>query len=430
MKREEVQTAEGVRGSASGWQALDATPQEESHGRMQMGPAPLTLVSEAAEGCYDSKFVAAEVNADFKVYVLTGITQESEAYEGKGTLEMTEGSNLYLNRRWVNEPFGGSGGSRKKGVGDKLLTKKLGRLPHSCQRPGPCEDQLQAMDITSFYKKPGSYIGVDPPDYIPLFCPRLDEDDQDNESIMEDESLDALSEHGQSEHTVNAVVLPVVEKPIEYSKSQPGLNPSFAQVTNVRGKESTAAGYIVEAQRLTDLGIIFGGDVRMDTAFLIRDVSRTWTQQELMSQDPMLGVWPGAETVVSVSLQNLNMQEARHFVLSITAMPVDYRGKPVVYKTLRNRKVFARVQFSQSGATSIKESGPLNPGGGVQTLSRTLPNWVFSVNHLQAIGVDVNNCAAFDFVVSAKITRADTGHTTQMLVSEQRVYWGGSPYYH
>ncbi|KAJ3083795.1 hypothetical protein HK102_000906 [Quaeritorhiza haematococci] len=47
-----------------GWQAVDATPQEESHGIYQMGPASLTAVKNGIDLPYDTDFVIGEVNAD------------------------------------------------------------------------------------------------------------------------------------------------------------------------------------------------------------------------------------------------------------------------------------------------------------------------------------------------------------------------------
>lgn len=48
-----------------GWQAIDATPQEESDGQYQCGPAPVEAVrrGDVTQG-YDTPFVFAEVNAD------------------------------------------------------------------------------------------------------------------------------------------------------------------------------------------------------------------------------------------------------------------------------------------------------------------------------------------------------------------------------
>ncbi|XP_075905294.1 coagulation factor XIII A chain-like [Nelusetta ayraudi] len=49
----------------SGWQAVDATPQETSEGRYRCGPASLTAIKtgEVSYG-YDTKFIIAEVNSD------------------------------------------------------------------------------------------------------------------------------------------------------------------------------------------------------------------------------------------------------------------------------------------------------------------------------------------------------------------------------
>jgi hypothetical protein len=52
------------------WNAVDATPQEHSHGIYQMGPAPVaTYVKKNKDGCYDNQFVISEVNADIKLFV-------------------------------------------------------------------------------------------------------------------------------------------------------------------------------------------------------------------------------------------------------------------------------------------------------------------------------------------------------------------------
>ncbi|CAL4096191.1 unnamed protein product [Meganyctiphanes norvegica] len=50
-----------------GWQAIDATPQEESDGIMQCGPASLEAIRRGDIGLgYDGGFIFAEVNADIK----------------------------------------------------------------------------------------------------------------------------------------------------------------------------------------------------------------------------------------------------------------------------------------------------------------------------------------------------------------------------
>merc|ERR1711881_154923 len=48
-----------------GWQAIDGTPQEESDGIYQCGPAPLQAIKEGhVQMAHDTRFIFAEVNAD------------------------------------------------------------------------------------------------------------------------------------------------------------------------------------------------------------------------------------------------------------------------------------------------------------------------------------------------------------------------------
>ncbi|EGV92446.1 Protein-glutamine gamma-glutamyltransferase 6 [Cricetulus griseus] len=52
--------------SYNGWQVLDATPQEESEGMFQCGPASVTAIREGdVHLAHDGPFVCAEVNADY-----------------------------------------------------------------------------------------------------------------------------------------------------------------------------------------------------------------------------------------------------------------------------------------------------------------------------------------------------------------------------
>jgi len=53
-----------------GWQAIDATPQEESDGTYQTGPAPLIAIKEGEDNIsYDLEFIYSEINADEHYYV-------------------------------------------------------------------------------------------------------------------------------------------------------------------------------------------------------------------------------------------------------------------------------------------------------------------------------------------------------------------------
>ncbi|XP_058535535.1 protein-glutamine gamma-glutamyltransferase 6 [Ochotona princeps] len=64
--------------SYNGWQVLDATPQEESEGVFQCGPASVTAIREGdVHLAHDSPFVFAEVNADY----ITWLWHEDESRE-------------------------------------------------------------------------------------------------------------------------------------------------------------------------------------------------------------------------------------------------------------------------------------------------------------------------------------------------------------
>jgi transglutaminase 1 len=55
----------------SGWQAIDATPQEQSDGAYQCGPCPLISIKQGQKVDYDWTFIFGEVNADVYNYVET-----------------------------------------------------------------------------------------------------------------------------------------------------------------------------------------------------------------------------------------------------------------------------------------------------------------------------------------------------------------------
>eukprot|EP01120_Amphizonella_sp_Union-15-10_P006081 TRINITY_DN1895_c0_g1_i1.p1 TRINITY_DN1895_c0_g1~~TRINITY_DN1895_c0_g1_i1.p1 ORF type:complete len:494 (-),score=99.35 TRINITY_DN1895_c0_g1_i1:58-1431(-) len=64
MKRPDLKPGYG------GWQALDATPQEESEGIYQTGPCPLAAIKNGDKSVqYDLEFLYAEVNADVHHYL-------------------------------------------------------------------------------------------------------------------------------------------------------------------------------------------------------------------------------------------------------------------------------------------------------------------------------------------------------------------------
>ncbi|NWU99221.1 TGM4 glutamyltransferase, partial [Upupa epops] len=77
-----------------GWQAIDATPQEQSQGIFQCGPCPLKAVRDGDVYLpYDGKFVYAEVNAD-QVYWLVKKVNGKEKYFRLSTETRSIGVNI------------------------------------------------------------------------------------------------------------------------------------------------------------------------------------------------------------------------------------------------------------------------------------------------------------------------------------------------
>ena len=67
-----------------GWAAIDATPQENSNGLMQCGPAPLAAIKKGHIYIgYDTGFIFAAVNADRVEWI---VEQEGNHTIIKGTI--------------------------------------------------------------------------------------------------------------------------------------------------------------------------------------------------------------------------------------------------------------------------------------------------------------------------------------------------------
>ncbi|XP_051466194.1 protein-glutamine gamma-glutamyltransferase 4 [Apus apus] len=95
MKRTDLPTG------FDGWQAIDATPQEQSQGIFQCGPCPLKAVKDGDVYLpYDSKFVYAEVNAD-RVYWIVRKVNGKEKYTRIGT--ETQGIGVNISTKAVGE---------------------------------------------------------------------------------------------------------------------------------------------------------------------------------------------------------------------------------------------------------------------------------------------------------------------------------------
>jgi len=64
-----------------GWAAVDATPQETSFGRYQLGPAPIKAIKEGITHVgYDCSFVFGEVNADRCTWVCEKISEDGKTF--------------------------------------------------------------------------------------------------------------------------------------------------------------------------------------------------------------------------------------------------------------------------------------------------------------------------------------------------------------
>ncbi|NXI51557.1 TGM4 glutamyltransferase, partial [Chloroceryle aenea] len=86
-----------------GWQAIDATPQEQSQGAFQCGPCPLKAVREGDVYLpFDSKFVYAEVNAD-QVYWLVKKVNGKEKFFRLSTETRGIGMNINLSTKAVGQ---------------------------------------------------------------------------------------------------------------------------------------------------------------------------------------------------------------------------------------------------------------------------------------------------------------------------------------
>lgn len=108
----------------SGWQAIDATPQEQSMGQYQLGPASVEAVKQGkVTFAYDVGFVFSEVNAD----VVTWRLDNRSPFKWRRV------------------------SSQADHVGKKMLTKQVGKLDDLRYGIGDAED------ITHMYKfKEGS----------------------------------------------------------------------------------------------------------------------------------------------------------------------------------------------------------------------------------------------------------------------------------
>lgn len=137
--------------TTNGWQTLDATPQELSNGKFQMGPASVKEVQNGTSDCYDTDFVIGEVNGDIKLYVynVPDLNEKTKIRAmDKGDFVLHNGDPLFLGFRWYTDPFG----ETYNNVGFKIVTKKPGPIARKCVK-NPAKCQMEELDLTPTYKQ-------------------------------------------------------------------------------------------------------------------------------------------------------------------------------------------------------------------------------------------------------------------------------------
>ncbi|XP_003476471.2 protein-glutamine gamma-glutamyltransferase 6 [Cavia porcellus] len=155
-----------------GWQVLDATPQEESEGVFQCGPASVTAIREGdIHLAHDGPFVFAEVNADY----ITWLWHEDESQErvysdtkkvGRCISTKAVGSNSRVD---ITDLYKYPEGSQKERQVYRKAMKKLLSVEARGQRSriqGPNRHGLQQDDFPEPPTKPsitGKFKVLEPP---------------------------------------------------------------------------------------------------------------------------------------------------------------------------------------------------------------------------------------------------------------------------
>ncbi|XP_014125518.2 protein-glutamine gamma-glutamyltransferase E [Zonotrichia albicollis] len=152
--------------SYSGWQVLDATPQEESGGIYQCGPASRHAIKEGeVELDYDGPFVFAEVNADCMYWNYDSATGKKTLIFSKSTEIGASISTKAVGRDArvdVTRDYKYEEGSAKEREIFKKARKKLG-LEDKFDPTAPKQEEVeQKPDISGKFKVAGSLeVGKD-----------------------------------------------------------------------------------------------------------------------------------------------------------------------------------------------------------------------------------------------------------------------------
>ncbi|XP_069728246.1 protein-glutamine gamma-glutamyltransferase E-like [Phaenicophaeus curvirostris] len=152
--------------SYSGWQVLDATPQEESEGIYQCGPASRHAIKEGdVDLDYDCPFVFAEVNADCMYWNYDPATRKKTLIFSKST-EIGQAISTKAvgrdDRVDVTNDYKYEEGSKKERDIFKKARKKLG-LEDKFDPTAPTQEEInQKPDISGKFKVDGPFeVGKD-----------------------------------------------------------------------------------------------------------------------------------------------------------------------------------------------------------------------------------------------------------------------------
>ncbi|NXY46092.1 TGM3 glutamyltransferase, partial [Ceuthmochares aereus] len=152
--------------SYSGWQVLDATPQEESEGIYQCGPASRHAIKEGEVDLdYDCPFVFAEVNADCMYWNYDPATRKKTLIFSKST-EIGQSISTKAvgrdDRVDVTNDYKYEEGSKKERDIFKKARKKLG-LEDKFDPTAPTQEEIdQKPDISGKFKVAGPFeVGKD-----------------------------------------------------------------------------------------------------------------------------------------------------------------------------------------------------------------------------------------------------------------------------
>ena len=297
FKRRDVPATRGK----GGWQAVDATPQEESDGLYQMGPADVGLIKKNTdEQCFDSTFVTSEVASDIKLYLLEGDSME-QALKSPSFEAGKDKASYWGGLKYPEDPFG----DKYNTVGFLIASKKPGLISSACRANGAkCRKETDSLNkLYKSHKKPHG----DPP---------------------------AGANQGQCSGYRGAI----------YGSSSAQRFKTYQSQTQSKSDVRTAKGYLkVDVARF--LRAKRGWEEEEDNAAVVpmaKKAKQQSKQQSSLSFDFGSNPHPAAVVdspyTLKVGITN-NGTKAKKVKLGFSGVGLDYRGKRLIYKKTRSGEV-------------------------------------------------------------------------------------------